>query len=69
MGIALLTTKNKEIADDKIAKIDYLIRTNIRRIDSVEDALFQIRDRVAAIINRWDNMMPLCSTRPRVFHI
>lgn len=65
--IALLTGKKTKVDKDIEKQLDFFIRTNTRRIDKVEQSLSKIYSEIAAIINHYENMMPLYSRLIPIF--
>lgn len=57
--VALLTNRQRKIDPTIKKKLDILIRTNVKRNDTVENALLPIRDQVAAVVSRYEYTMPL----------
>ena len=57
--IALLTTSHEKIEKEILDELDFLFRTNLLRTDLVERQLLPIKNDIAAIVSKSENMMPL----------
>lgn len=57
--IAVLTKTQKRFDKKLEEQIDFVFRTNLQRIDLVEKQLLPVHDEIAAIVSKFENMMPL----------